>query len=202
MENIPQTNEAYLGATLNNMPYLQAKDEASKKNFFASSNTLNVKQAATAALKDSPAANRVVVAVLKNNEADINRGLRAVNKPTTGDVVQKSVRLYNATKNKRNAVAGAGLAAVLSNPAVITAILTLVGFLISLRGAGSVDNEEVNEQIATQTAYPGTNYLQMAGDFLSGKTYDDIERGVKTFGLIAVGLIGALVLLVVWQSRK
>jgi hypothetical protein len=198
MENIPQTDSKYLGATLNNMPHIRAGEI---KNFRAG--TLDVKKNAEAALKNSPAANRTVVAILKANEADINKGLRAVNKPTTGDVVQKSVRLYNATSNKRNVVGTAAtLATVLSNPAVITAILTLVGFLISLKGQGAVANEQVNEQETTQTAFPGSNYLQMAGDFLSGKTYDDINRGVKSFAFIAVGLVVALVALVVWQSKK
>lgn len=195
MENGILTNHS--GVTLNNF-YKRVQDD--RKNFLDATRNVNKYDAAKDALENEPAANKVVVAILKKNEPDINRGLIAVNKPTSGDIVQKSVRLYNATEGKKNAVGG--LAAVLSNPAVITAIISLVGFLIAAFGRKAVQDEDVNEPLATKDNVSGADYLKMAQDLLTGKTGAQFDSGVKNAGLIIGGVILVFVVLIVYLVNK
>jgi hypothetical protein len=174
-----------------------------KKNFVArAQNYLKTAEAnATNALKNEPQANKAVVAVLKANEPTIDKGLRTLGQKTSGDIVQKSVRLYNAAENRKNAV-GATLVAVLSNPAVVTAILTLIGFLINKKGATAVANEAVTEPEVESGSISGEEMLLMARRFFNGDLGKEVDQTTNKIFLYVGIVLAVFVILVLYLARK
>ena len=150
---------------------------------------------------------RAIMGVLRANEPTINRALIEENLPTSGDVVQKSVRLYNATESRKNAVGGgAALLAALKNPAVQAAILALVSWLISTFGSSRVKDETITEGEA-QTAAERTrtspeDMAVMVKRLLDGSLSREAGQKINQVTMLIVGVLAVFVILILWLANK
>lgn len=206
MENLKSSNIP-TGLSRSETMFHIAKEQSNLKFLLGSQDYTksDVVNNVAGAMAGDAAANKTTVAILKRNEPAINTALQKVGASTQGDIVQKSVRLYNVATRQNFA---GGLVALLTDPAIITAIISLVAFLVgklkkSPTGIeNSFDNGTSGLGVAESGNVSGTDWVQFVKDFVSGKTANDYKSVSNTIMYSIIGGFAALVILVLWLANK
>lgn len=206
MENLKSSNIP-TGLSRSETMFHIAKEQSNLKFLLGSQDYTksDVVNNVAGAMAGDAAANKTTVAILKRNEPAINTALQKVGASTQGDIVQKSVRLYNVATRQNFA---GGLVALLTDPAIITAIISLVAFLVGkLKKSpvgieNSFDNGTSGLGVAENGNVSGTDWVQFVKDFVSGKTANDYKSTSNIIMYSIIGGFAALVILVLWLANK